>query len=194
MGQRERSEDHWKVIFASVFFLFFLAVRYSTCKHAFRKESTIKRSVDDFELFDGQRQKSTRIIWFLLSPWSGFCRVQKRWPKTQLGMGCFSSEIAVFLYNWFVLAWVLPDSFAFSSKLFSLLKCLKLKRAPSYFANGIDLCYRLSLLFELVTAFTSSLWSGGICCCLIISRHRCFTIAPSYLFLQLLSTTREYEG
>ena len=40
---------------------------------------------------------------------------------------------------------------------FSLLKCLKLKRAPSYFANGIDLCYRLSLLFELVTAFTSSL-------------------------------------
>ena len=45
-----------------------------------------------------------------------------------------------------------------------------------------------------ITAFTSSLWSGGICCCLIISRHRCFTIAPSYLFLQLLSTTREYEG
>ena len=36
-------------------------------------------------------------------------------------------------------------------------KCLKLKRASSYFANGIDLCYRLSLLFELVTAFTSSL-------------------------------------
>ena len=71
---------------------------------------------------------------------------------------------------------------------------LKLKRAPSYFANGIDLCYRLSLLFELVTAFSSSLWSGGICCCLIISRHRCVTIAPSYIFLQLLSTTREYEG
>ena len=29
---------------------------------------------------------------------------------------------------------------------FSLLKCLNLKRAPSYFANGIDLCYRLYLL------------------------------------------------
>ena len=72
-----------------------------------------------------------------------------------------------------------------SSKIFSLLKCLKLKRAPSYFADGIDLCYRLSLLFELVTAFTSSPWSGGICRCLIIYRHRCFTIASSYLFLQL---------
>ena len=67
------------------------------------------------------------------------------------------------------------NSFASSSKIFSLLKCLKLKRAPSCFANGIDLCYRLSLLFQLVTAFTSSLWRGGICCCLIISRHRCFT-------------------
>ena len=43
------------------------------------------------------------------------------------------------------------NSFASSTKSFSLLKCLKLKRAPSYFANGIDLCYRLSLLFELVT-------------------------------------------
>ena len=31
-------------------------------------------------------------------------------------------------------------------------------------------------------------------CCLIISRHRCFTIAPSYLFLHLLSTARGYEG
>ena len=49
------------------------------------------------------------------------------------------------------------NSFASCCKIFSLLKCLKLKRAPSYFANGIDLCYRLSLLFELVTAFTSSL-------------------------------------
>ena len=29
---------------------------------------------------------------------------------------------------------------------FSLLNCLKLKRVPSYFANGIDLCYKLSLL------------------------------------------------
>ena len=49
------------------------------------------------------------------------------------------------------------NAFASSSKIFSLLKCLKLKRAPPYFANETDFCYRLSLLFELVTAFTSSL-------------------------------------
>ena len=41
--------------------------------------------------------------------------------------------------------------------IFSVLKCLKLKWAPLYFANGVDLCYRISLRFELVTAFTSSL-------------------------------------
>ena len=38
------------------------------------------------------------------------------------------------------------NSSSSSSKIFSLLKCLKLKWAPSYFASGIDLCYRLSLL------------------------------------------------
>ena len=36
------------------------------------EESTIKRSVDDLELFDDQRRKSARIILFLSSPWSGF--------------------------------------------------------------------------------------------------------------------------
>ena len=51
-------EDHGKVIFAS----FFLAVIHHTCKHALRKESTIKRSVDDLELFDDHRRKSARII------------------------------------------------------------------------------------------------------------------------------------
>ena len=55
MGHRQRTEDHWKVIFASVFFF---AVIRPTCKHALRKESTIKRSVDDLELFDDQRRKS----------------------------------------------------------------------------------------------------------------------------------------
>ena len=54
------------------FFLFFFAVIHPTCKHALRKESAIKRSVDDLELFDDQRRKSTRIIWFLSSPRSGF--------------------------------------------------------------------------------------------------------------------------
>ena len=60
MGQRQRTEDHGKVIFASVFLIF--AVIHPTCKHALRKESTIKRSVDDLKLFDDQRRKSTRNI------------------------------------------------------------------------------------------------------------------------------------
>ena len=59
MGQRKRSEGHGKVIFASVFFF---AVIHPSCKHALRKESTIKRSVDNLELFDDQRRKSARII------------------------------------------------------------------------------------------------------------------------------------
>ena len=59
MGQRQRTEDHGKVIFASVFFF---AVIHPTCKHALRKESTIKRSVDDLELSDDQRRKRARII------------------------------------------------------------------------------------------------------------------------------------
>ena len=42
-------------------FLFF-AVIYSTCKHALRKESTIKAPVDGLELFDDQRRKTARII------------------------------------------------------------------------------------------------------------------------------------
>ena len=60
MGQRQRTEDHGKVIFASVFFFF--AVIHPTFKHAPWKESTIKRSEDDLELFDDQRRKSARII------------------------------------------------------------------------------------------------------------------------------------
>ena len=60
MGQRQRTEDHGKVIFASIS-LFFAAI-HPTFKHAPRKESTIKRSVDDLELFDDQRRKSARII------------------------------------------------------------------------------------------------------------------------------------
>ena len=34
---------------------FFFAVMHSTCKHALRKESMIKRSLDDLQLFDDQR-------------------------------------------------------------------------------------------------------------------------------------------
>ena len=42
--------------------LLLFAVILSTCKHALPKESTIKRSVDDLELFDDQRQKRARTI------------------------------------------------------------------------------------------------------------------------------------
>ena len=62
MGQRQRTEDHGKVIFASISFFFFFAAIHPTFKHAPRKESTIKRSVYDLELFDDQRRKSARII------------------------------------------------------------------------------------------------------------------------------------
>ena len=44
------------------YFFFFFAAIHPTFKHAPRKESTIKRSVDDLELFDDQRRKSARII------------------------------------------------------------------------------------------------------------------------------------
>ena len=59
MGQRQRTEDRWKVIFASVFFF---AVIHPTSEHALRKESTIKDPVDDLELFDDKRRKNARII------------------------------------------------------------------------------------------------------------------------------------
>ena len=42
--------------------LLLFAVILSTYKHALQKESTIKRSVDDLELFDDQRQKRARTI------------------------------------------------------------------------------------------------------------------------------------
>ena len=45
-----------------VFLSFFFAAIHPTIKHAPMKESTIKRSVDDLELFDDQRRKSARII------------------------------------------------------------------------------------------------------------------------------------
>ena len=60
MGQRQLTEDHGKLIFASGFFL---AVIHSTFKDAPWKESTIKRSLDYLELFYDQRRKSARIIW-----------------------------------------------------------------------------------------------------------------------------------
>ena len=61
MGQRQRTEDHGKVIFASIS-SFFFAIIHPTFKHVPKKESTIKRSVDDLDPFDDQRRKSARII------------------------------------------------------------------------------------------------------------------------------------
>ena len=58
------------------------AVIHSPCKHALRKESTIKRSVDDLELLYSQsvsrRGQSARIIGFLSSRWSGFRQLKQR--------------------------------------------------------------------------------------------------------------------
>ena len=114
MGQRQLTEDHGKVIFASVFFFFFAAI-HPTFKHAPWKESTIKeRCVDDLELFDGQRRKSARIIWFLSSPWSGFRQSSTACKSDDLSSNeeCFSSEIweiAVFLYNWLASPWEFLD-------------------------------------------------------------------------------------
>ena len=62
MGQRQRTEDHGKVLCECLFLFFFFAVIHPTFKHAPSKESTIKRSVDDLKLFDDQRRKSARII------------------------------------------------------------------------------------------------------------------------------------
>ena len=66
------------------FFSFFAAI-HPTFKHTPRKESTIKRSVDNLELFDDQRRKSVSIIWFLSSPWSGF---------RQLSTACKSDDLS----------------------------------------------------------------------------------------------------
>ena len=41
---------------------FFFAVIHPSCKHALRKESTIKRSVDNLELVDDQRRGFRQLI------------------------------------------------------------------------------------------------------------------------------------
>ena len=47
--------------------VFLFVVIHSTCKHALRKESTIKRSVDDLDLFDDQRQD--HLIFVIIVEW-----------------------------------------------------------------------------------------------------------------------------
>ena len=70
MEQRQQTEDHGKVIFASAFFFFF-AVIHLTSKHAPWKESTFKRSVDDLELFDDQQPKNCQdhLIFVITAEW-----------------------------------------------------------------------------------------------------------------------------
>ena len=50
-----------RLSFASVFCLLLLYIPHD-CEHALRKESTIKRSVNDLEHFDDQCRKSACII------------------------------------------------------------------------------------------------------------------------------------
>ena len=84
-GQRQRTEDHGKVTFASVFFFF--AVIHPTFKHALQKESTIKRSVDDLGLFDGQRQD--HLIFVITVEWIHRAKAMTLAAKEE----CFTSEI-----------------------------------------------------------------------------------------------------
>ena len=54
MGQRQRSEDHGKVIFASIFFIYFIFVLPPYIPHlSMHLEKSRRLSVvDDLELFD----------------------------------------------------------------------------------------------------------------------------------------------
>ena len=78
MGQRQRTKDHGKDIFASVFFFF--AVIHPTFKHAPRKKSTIKRYVDDLELFAAPKKCQNHLIFVITVEWNSPVkhRLQKR--------------------------------------------------------------------------------------------------------------------
>ena len=90
MGQRQRTEDHWKVIFASVCLFVCLfccccccfAVIHSTCKHALRKES---KSCGRFGTLRWSAPKKCQdhFIFVIIVEWISPVRhrVQKRWPK-----------------------------------------------------------------------------------------------------------------
>ena len=55
------------IYFIIIIIYLFFAVILSTCKHALRKESTFKHSVDDLELFDDQRQD--HLIFVIIVEW-----------------------------------------------------------------------------------------------------------------------------
>ena len=114
MGQRQRTEDHGKVIFASVFFFLLSYISHLSMHLEKSRRLSVLWTIWNFSMISSR--KIARIIWFLSSPWSGFRqlknRVQKRWPKVATNEECFSSEIweiAVFLYNWPVSPGKLPD-------------------------------------------------------------------------------------
>ena len=65
--ERLSLRDFYFYLFIIIIIYFFFAVILSTCKHALRKESTIKRSVDDLELFDDQRQD--HLIFVIIVEW-----------------------------------------------------------------------------------------------------------------------------
>ena len=84
MGQRQRTEDHGKVIFAVFFCFFFFAVIHPTCKQALPKESTIKRSKVRFGTFWWSTPKKCQdhSIFVITVEWVSPVKhhVQKRWP------------------------------------------------------------------------------------------------------------------
>ena len=69
IGREERTELITERLSLRVVLIF--VVIHFPCKHSLRKELAVKSSVDDLELFDGQRRKSASIIGFLSSPWIG---------------------------------------------------------------------------------------------------------------------------
>ena len=117
--------------------LFFFAVIHPTFKHAPWKESTIKRSVDDLERFDDQHRKSAGYLIFVITvEW--ISPVKHRVQKNE---ECISSEIweiAVFLYNWLVSPWELPNKLA-------LEKLNRRQQLLDREANPKVICYRRNL-------------------------------------------------
>ena len=79
------SAANWESLKGYLFMCVFFAVIHSTCKHALWKESMIKGSVDNLQLFDDLCRKSSRIIWFWSSLWSGFRQLSTACKSDDLG-------------------------------------------------------------------------------------------------------------
>ena len=95
MGQRQRTEDHGKVIFGFFFFFFFSPSYIPPVSRHFQRSRRLSVLRYDLELFDDQRRKSARIILFLSSPWSGFRQLSTTCKSDDLlatNKECFSSD------------------------------------------------------------------------------------------------------